>query len=155
MEEITWSVPRSAKSSWASEPEPEPAPRRPQTWLDRITRPPLTRFHAETLWLQRFRDPEAYSEADLRERERELEASLLPEAQARYQQPPPEWTDQEWTAAHDRYLKLRGQLLAIRDTLRVRRLWGSRPLPGGSTSGPGCSPSTATLETGWDPFAEE
>lgn len=97
---------------------PTTPPRRTliQTQLNRIVNPSSLCFETFTRWLLRFRDRAAYPSLDLQERLTELDQEI-PLARARADL----LTDaEEWSRATDREDRLRGQRLAIRETLRLR-----------------------------------
>lgn len=97
---------------------PTTPPRRTliQAQLNRIVNPSPLCFETFTRWLLRLRDRQEYPSPDLRERLAELDQEI-PLARARADL----LTDaEEWSRATDREDRLRGQRLAIRETLRMR-----------------------------------
>lgn len=97
-----------------------------QAHLARICNPTTLCSEAHFDWVLRTRDPNRYPAPDLAERLAELDPEIESLA-ATIHAPPWDWTAAQWTKAHDRLDRLRGQRLAIRQTLASRNAAGWSP----------------------------
>lgn len=110
------------------------------TQLDRIVNPPPISFRAHSKWLLKFRDRREFPNADLEDQLRHLDWAI-PNAESDLEyrenphcpmgdlsqypmEEPPILTSAQWTKVMDQIDRMRGQRMAIRETLRLRSYAG-------------------------------